>query len=88
MILIVFLVRGIATPTLRQFINDLTPSDVRATVLSIRSFTIRLSFAIVAPFLGWISDNYTIRESLFLLGVGVLIIGFISSIKLIKLPNQ
>ena len=88
LILMVFLIRGIATPTLRQFINELTPSDVRATVLSIRSFTIRLSFSIVAPFLGWVFDNYSIKESLFLLGIGVLIVGMVSTRKLIKLPNQ
>ena len=87
-ILMVFLVRGIATPTLRQFINDITPSDIRATVLSIRSFTIRLAFSIVAPFLGWVSDTYTINESLFILGLSVLILGLVSSFKLMRLSDQ
>ena len=87
-ILIVFLVRGIATPTLRQFINDITPSDIRATVLSIRSFTIRLAFSVVAPFLGWVSDTYTINESLFILGISVLVLGLVSSFKLLRLSDQ
>jgi MFS family permease len=36
-----YLARGIATPTLRNYINIITSSDVRATVLSVRNFIIR-----------------------------------------------
>jgi MFS family permease len=50
--------RGYATPLLRNYINIHTESNVRATVLSIRSFIIRISFAITAPIIGWIADQY------------------------------
>ena len=51
-----YLARGIATPVLRNYINEITPSEIRATVLSIRSLVIRLSFVIVGPLLGWFAD--------------------------------
>jgi MFS family permease len=50
--------RGIATPVLKYYVNRITTSDIRATVLSLRSLVIRLLFAILAPFYGWLSDLY------------------------------
>lgn len=76
-IFLIYLTRGIATPVLRNYINELTSSEIRATVLSIRSFIIRASFAIVAPFLGWIADLYTLSYSFWVLGF---IVGLISAI--------
>ncbi len=51
-----YILRGIATPVLRNYINEITPSEIRATVLSVRSLTIRLSFVIIGPVLGWHAD--------------------------------
>jgi MFS family permease len=51
-----YLARGIASPVLKHYVNLITPRDVRATVLSVRSLVIRLLFAIIAPLFGWISD--------------------------------
>ena len=58
-----YLVRGIATPVLRDYINRYTPSEMRATVMSIRSFMIRVMFAICSPFLGYLADVYSIQTS-------------------------
>ena len=55
--------RGYATPLLRNYINRHTESNVRATVMSIRSFIIRTSFAIIAPFIGWIADQYGLNSA-------------------------
>lgn len=66
-IALVYLFRGIITPHLRNLININTTSDRRATVLSLRSFMIRLSFALTAPLLGYITDIYTINYVFFLL---------------------
>lgn len=52
-----YLIRGLATPILKNQINEITPSDIRATVLSIRSLIIRLSFAMLGPLLGWQADR-------------------------------
>ena len=53
-----YLMRGIATPVLKDYVNQLTPSDIRATVLSVRNFVIRMCFVFVAPLLGFITDGY------------------------------
>ena len=37
---------------------------MRATVLSIRNFIIRLLFAAMAPFIGWLSDAYSLAVAL------------------------
>ena len=66
-IALVYLFRGIITPHLRNLININTTSERRATVLSLRSFMIRLSFALTAPILGYITDIYTINYVFFLL---------------------
>ena len=72
---VVYIGRGIATPIFNSFINSHTSSDMRATVLSIRSFMFRLIFAVLAPFLGWITDVYTIQEALMVAGIIFLVVG-------------
>ena len=52
-----YISRGIATPVLKYYVNRITPHEVRATVLSLRSLVIRLLFAILAPLYGWMSDT-------------------------------
>ena len=42
----------------------MTFSEMRATVLSIRNFIIRLMFAAIAPFIGWLNDVYSLRTAL------------------------
>jgi hypothetical protein len=64
-----YLVRGVATPVLKDYINRLTMSEMRATVLSVRNFVIRVIFAIVAPLTGRISDTYDIRTGLATAGI-------------------
>ena len=84
-ILMIYLIRGLATPVLRNYINEITSSEIRATVLSVRSFIIRACFALTAPFLGWIADIFSIGESFWILGVLVGGIAFLCSWKLIAL---
>lgn len=59
-----YIVRGFATPILKGYINKQTFSEMRATVLSIRNFIIRLIFAAMAPFVGWLSDAYSLSAAL------------------------
>jgi MFS family permease len=64
-ILFVFYIfRGFATPILKGYINQMTISEMRATVLSIRNFIIRLMFAAISPFLGWLNDMYSLQTAL------------------------
>jgi len=77
---IFYMVRGVATPILKDYINRITPSEVRATVLSVRNFIIRTIFAIMGPFLGWYTDHWTLSAALFLAGVIFLCISSVSII--------
>ncbi len=59
-----YIVRGFATPILKGYINRQTFSEMRATVLSIRNFIIRLIFAVMAPFIGWLNDAFSLAFAL------------------------
>ncbi len=61
--------RGIATPVLKDYVNRITSSDIRATVLSIRSLMIRAIFAVIAPFVGFLSDKYDRAASMKVIGI-------------------
>ena len=81
-VVFIYLLRGIVTPVLRNSINKNTTSNKRATVLSIRSFIIRISFAICAPILGYLADNYSLETTFYTLALIVGIFSIISSIQL------
>tara|TARA_B100001142_G_scaffold330178_1_gene396796 strand:+ start:6 stop:1175 length:1170 start_codon:yes stop_codon:yes gene_type:complete len=81
-ILLIYLLRGIITPIIRNAINEITTSEKRATVLSVRSFILRISFAICAPILGYITDNYSLTIAFYTLALIVGIVSTISSIKI------
>ena len=84
-IFIIYLLRGTVTPILRNEININTTSNKRATVLSIRSFIIRISFAICAPILGYIAENYSLANSFYVLAVVVGFFSLLASLRLSKL---
>ncbi len=63
-----YAVRGLATPILKNHINRYTQSDVRATMLSVRNFVIRISFAVIGPLLGWMTDNVSLNTAFLLAG--------------------
>ena len=74
-LLLFYIVRGFATPVLKGYINQLTFSEMRATVLSIRNFVIRLMFAGAAPFVGWLNDVYSLKVALLTSAAIILIPG-------------
>lgn len=51
-----YLSRGVNAPLLRKAIQDLSESNKRATVLSIKSMLVRLIFSFTAPIAGMIAD--------------------------------
>jgi uncharacterized membrane protein (GlpM family) len=53
--------------------NQNTRSDIRATILSVRDFIIRIIFAVIGPFLGWITDNINLKSA-FLLAGGIYLV--------------
>ena len=76
-LLIFYIFRGFATPILKGYINQMTFSEMRATVLSIRNFVIRLMFAAIAPFIGWMNDFYSLKTALLVTASIILIPGTI-----------
>ena len=77
--------RELLVPNNINEININTTSNKRATVLSVRSFIIRISFAICAPILGWIAENYSLASSFYIIAIIVGLFSFLSSYKLSKL---
>jgi len=73
-----YIVRGFATPVLKDYINRMTGSDKRATVLSVRNFIIRLFFALTGPFLGWYMDAYSLPQAMLLAGIIFLVLSIFS----------
>ncbi|MBL7969985.1 MAG: MFS transporter [Prolixibacteraceae bacterium] len=64
-----YMVRGVATPVLKDYINQYTDSKVRATILSIRNFEIRIIFAAVGPALGYLTDTFSLQTALMVTGI-------------------
>lgn len=69
LLFIFYMARGLATPILKNNINKLTPSNIRATVLSVRNFFIRIVFSIVGPVLGYMTDMLNLTYSLTIGGI-------------------
>ncbi len=85
-ILIVFYIsRGFATPVLKNYINQLTDSNVRATVLSVRNFVIRIFFAIIGPFIGWYTDLFSLQGAVFITGLVFLLFAGISLVMQLRI---
>ncbi len=74
---IFYIIRGIATPILKDYIHRLSRSDVRATVLSVRNFIIRLCFVIVGPAMGMMTDNMGLKTALLFGGSVFMVLGLI-----------
>ena len=84
-IILIYLLRGVITPKLRNLININSTSERRATVLSLRSFVIRISFAVTAPALGYIADSSDLSLVFYVLAF---IVGFSSLLAAFKLKNN
>ena len=78
----IYLFRGIITPHMRNLININTTSERRATVMSLRSFMIRLSFSLTVSILGYITDIYSINYVFFSLAAITGITSLLAAYKL------
>ncbi len=64
-----YLLRGFVHPVLKDYIHNETPSEMRATVLSIRNFIIRIVFSITGPIIGYMTDKLSLGNTLIWAGV-------------------
>lgn len=83
-----YMVRGIATPVLKDQINQFTDSKVRATILSIRNLEIRIIFAAVGPVLGYLTDTFSLQTALLVTGISYFVAALWSILPLIKAPSK
>ncbi len=74
-LLVFYFVRGAAHPMLKERINALTESKIRATVLSVRSLLIRIMFALLGPLMGLFTQRISLSFALALCGCVILIPG-------------
>jgi MFS family permease len=79
-----YLIRGVATPVLKDYINRIADSHTRATVLSVRNFVIRVLFAGIGPFLGWYTDHYTLGSALALAAATFFVLAAVAGVFFIK----
>jgi len=79
-----YMVRGLATPVLKNYINQYTDSNVRATILSVRNFEIRIIFAIIGPVLGYITDTFSLQTALWVAGVSYFVVAMLSILPFLK----
>jgi len=77
-------VRGFSEPVLSDYVNKLTKSNIRATVLSINNLVERIVYALIIPFIGWIADVYSITQALMITGISALVLGGIVLVILYK----
>ncbi len=83
-----YVVRGIAHPILKDYINQYTKSEVRATILSLRDLLIRINFAIIGPFLGYFTDHYSLRTALIIAGISYLVTTVAGAIPLLDIKTK
>ena len=84
-IALIYLVRGVRSPLTLNLINQQVPSHIRATVLSLSSFTFHLGFAIISPAIAAITSSYSLSLSLLISGCFFLLVGNFCWWQLVKL---
>ena len=73
-----YIVRVIATPVLKDQINQYTDSKVRATILSVRNLEIRIIFAAIGPILGYLTDHFSLSTALIVCGITYFVAAMLS----------
>lgn len=77
-------IRGFSKVVMADYINKLTKSNIRATVLSIYNMFKQLAYALIIPIAGYIADVYSLLQALTVLGITTFVVGIIMIIVLIK----
>ena len=72
---LIYLVRGINGPVLNDYINRCVESNIRATVLSVKSLIGRMM--ILGPLAGRVADVYSLGDVLLLCGVIFIVFGIL-----------
>ena len=84
---IVFIIQfidGFSSVVISDYIHKETNSDIRATVLSVKSLIEHIFYALMAPIIGWLVDVYTLPQALTIMGIIIAVAGFILVIPFLK----
>jgi MFS family permease len=65
---------GVHEPVLKTYLNRRTPSEVRATMLSLQSMAGNTAFALFAPFLGGLVDRFGLQNALLIFALVIIIL--------------
>jgi hypothetical protein len=68
-IVAIYIVRGLNTPLVLNYLNEQIPSNLRATLISINSFLFRLLFLGFAPLVSLVSRGSSFEASLVFAGI-------------------
>lgn len=63
-ILCFYFIRGVQATILRDYLNVLVESDIRATVLSVQNFAQKLLYTGLGPLIGLVMDVYSLQAAL------------------------
>jgi MFS family permease len=74
-----YFIRGLATVVFKNYINQYAPSEIRATILSVRNLVIRISFALIGPLLGWMTDHISLKMA-FVVAGGIYFIAALAAV--------
>ena len=77
-------VRGFSSIVISDYIHKVTDSKIRATVLSVESFTKRGFCAILVPIIGWLLGIYSLPQTLTMIGIMTLVVGGVFAVMLWK----
>lgn len=78
-------VGGFSSVVISDYVHQETDSEIRATVLSVKSLFGRVLYAVSAPIVGWLVDVYTLPQAFTIIGITVLIIGSVFALPLLKM---
>jgi MFS family permease len=65
---------GVHEPVLKTYLNRRTPSEVRATMLSLQNMAGNTAFALFAPFLGSLVDRFGLQNALLIFASLIIIL--------------
>ena len=75
---------GFSGPMLLNYLNRLTGSEIRATVLSVNSMAGNISFIILSPLFGAITDRYSLSAAYLAMAVYFLLAALLATFLLLK----
>lgn len=82
------LARGYRVPVFQKYVNKRIPSDKRATIISIQSFSHSIVIAVFGPLAGLLLDHSNIFISLLVMGIIMIVMLFGANLYMLKSSEE